>query len=167
MFNNKLFSMNLFRSLQFDSFQRRSLVAPLAGARYGGTMKTIAMFVIFITLLFQVGCKHATQPTLSKMYVSFDVESAFQNDSVKVVLDDNIILEARVTTNYSISLAWSSGLRQLSKESHKLNFSVIESGAENNYAVDATNDTSTVVISFNNSMKEISFGQRKGIIYRR
>ena len=96
------------------------------------------------------------------MYVSYEIESAFQNDLVKLVLDDKILLESRITTNYVLSLAWSSGLQKISKDDHILHFTMVEYGTEKNYRIDTTNDTSTVLMRFDKNTNQISIKQIKG-----
>ena len=85
-------------------------------------MKIIISLITCIILILQFGCKQATEPTAQDIYVSYEIESAFQDDLVRLVLDDEILLESKVTTNYTIGLAWSSGLQRLSKNDHILHF---------------------------------------------
>jgi hypothetical protein len=129
-------------------------------------MKQIFLSFIALAVLWQSGCSESTQSTAKDVYVSFEVESAFQNDLVTLLLDGNTLLESRVTTNYSVSLAWSSGLRKLSGDTHLLYFELIEYGARNGYRIDLTNDTSTVTINFDKSTRQISFRQYKGRLFR-
>jgi hypothetical protein len=129
-------------------------------------MKRLLLFLIAIVFSFQSGCDESTQSTAKDVYVSFEVESAFQNDLVTLLLDSKTLLESRVTTNYTVSLAWSSGLQKLSNDNHMLYFAVIEYAAHNTYEIDLTNDTSTVTINFDKSTKQIHFLQYKGILLR-
>jgi len=128
----------------------------------GEKVKIILPFITCIILILQFGCKQATEPTAQDIYVSYEIESAFQDDLVRLVLDDEILLESKVTTNYTISLAWSSGLQRLSKNDHILHFTVVEYGAEKDYRVDTTNDTSTVLLRFDKNTNQISIKQIKG-----
>lgn len=125
-------------------------------------MKTIIYLVFLVTLISQIGCKQATESTASDIYMSFEIESDFQNDSVKVTLNENILLDSRVTTNYTIGLAWSSGLQRLSRVSRILHFAVVEYGVQKDYKIDITNDTSTVLLRFDKITKQISIQQLKG-----
>jgi len=128
----------------------------------GEKVKIILPFITCIILILQFGCKQATEPTAQDIYVSYEIESAFQDDLVRLVLDDEILLESKVTTNYTIGLAWSSGLQRLSKNDHILHFTVVEYGAEKDYRVDTTNDTSTVLLRFDKNTNQISIKQIKG-----
>ena len=127
----------------------------------------VKIFIAFLPLLFlQSGCKQATEPKASNVYVNFEIEIDFHDDSVKVALDDKILLESRVTTDYTISLAWSSGFRMLSRAAHNLFFTVVEYDVQIHYLFDVTNDTSTVLMRFDKSTKKISIQQIKGVVLR-
>jgi hypothetical protein len=125
-------------------------------------MKNIIFFVSLAILISLPGCNQATEPAASDIYVNFEIESAFQNDSVKVTLDEKILLESRVTTDYSVSLAWASGIQRLSRDCHILHFEVVEYGTQKDYGIDITNDTSSVLIRFDQISKQISIQQIKG-----
>jgi hypothetical protein len=129
-------------------------------------MKPTLLFLIALVVSWQSGCSESTQSTAKDVYVSFEVESAFQNDLVTLLLDSKTLVEARVTTNYTVGLAWSSGLQKLTSENHTLYFSVIEYAAHNTYKIDLANDTSTVTINFDRATKQIRFVQYKGILLR-
>ena len=129
-------------------------------------MKTVSFFIPLIILIFQTGCKQATEPVVSDMYVNFEVESSFQDNAVKIIVDDKILLDSRITTNDVLSLAWSSGLQKLSRDNHTLQFTVIEYGAQKNYSIDITNDTSTVLLRFDKVTNQISIQQIKGRMLR-
>lgn len=126
------------------------------------------VFLCSVTVLVscQPGCRESAGPNSRDVFVSFEVESAFQNDFVTLLLDSKTLLESRVTTNYSIGLAWSSGLQKLSNDAHILYFAVNYYGAHNTYTIDLTNDTSTVTINFDRSTKMVRFQQYKGILLR-
>ncbi|MCX6145539.1 MAG: hypothetical protein NTZ35_20215 [Ignavibacteriales bacterium] len=129
-------------------------------------MKPILLSLIALAVFWQSGCSESTQPNAKEIFVSIEVESAFQNDLVRLHLNNETLLESRVTTNYSVSLAWSSGLRKLSNDTQFLYFEVTEYGANNGYRIDLTNDTSTVTINFDKSTRQIRFAQYKGILLR-
>jgi len=129
-------------------------------------MKPMLVFLIALVLSWQSGCSESTQSTAKDVYVSLEVESAFQNDLVTLLLDSKTLLESRVTTNYTVSLAWSSGLQKLSNDNHMLYFAVIEYAAHNTYEINLANDTSTVTINFDKSTRQIRFQQYKGILLR-
>jgi len=129
--------------------------------------RQVKIFIAFLLLLFsQSGCKQATEPKASDIYVNFEIEIDFHNDSVKVALDDKILLESRVTTDYTISLAWSSEFQRLSRAAHNLFFTVVEYDVQSHYLIDTTNDTSTVLLRFDKITKKISIHQIKGVVLR-
>ncbi len=120
--------------------------------------------IIFITLfpiVFQFGCKHATEPA-EVIYVSYEIGNDFQDDFVILTLDGGILLESIITTEYTLSLAWSSGLQKLSKKNHILNFFAVEYGVQKDFQIDTANDTSTVLISFHKNTNQIDIRQIKG-----
>jgi hypothetical protein len=129
-------------------------------------MKIISFFAALFILFFQTGCKQSTEPTGPDMYVSFELENSFQNDSVRVVVDNTILDDRRITTNAVLSLAWSSGLQRLSRNNHVVRLSVPEYGVQKEYSVGTTNDTSTVLIGFSKETKVIEIRQMKGRIFR-
>ena len=129
-------------------------------------MKKIIFTALIVIPVLLTGCKHSTEPTEPDIYVNYEIESAFQEDSVKLAVDNEILVEARVTTNLTINLAWSSGLQKLSKSSHTLHFSVVDYGVQKDYVIDTSNDTSTVLLRFNKSTNQINIEQIKGRILR-
>lgn len=132
-------------------------------------MKRIIFYISITIIISQTGCKQATESApahVSDIYVSFEIESAFENDSVKFLIDDKTLLESRITTNYTINLAWSSGLQRLSRSSHPLHLAVVEYAVQKDYSIDTTNDTSTVLLRFDKTSKQISVQQIKGRLLR-
>ena len=125
------------------------------------------IFFTFLTILIsQIACEQTTESISPDMYINIEIESAFQDDSVKLTLDNNILLEGRVATDYTISLAWSSGLKKLSRSNHTLHFAVVEFGVHRDYTISTVNDTSTVLLRFDKNTKQITIKQIKGIILR-
>jgi hypothetical protein len=129
-------------------------------------MKYLIFFVFLTMLISQIACEQTTESISSDIYVNIEIESAFQDDSVKLTLDNNILLEGRVTTDYTISLAWSSGLKKISRSHHTLHFAVVEFGMHGDYSISTVNDTSTVLLRFDKSTKQITIKQIKGVILR-
>ena len=129
-------------------------------------MKLTILFISILILLLQFGCKQTTEPGTPDIYVSFEIEHTFENDSVQLSLDNKILLDSSVTTNFMLGLAWSSRLRKLSRNNHQLNFAVVEYGAQKDYTVDTSNDTSTVLLRFDRSTNQISIEQIKGRVPR-
>ena len=129
-------------------------------------MKLTILFISILILLLQFGCKQTTEPGTPDIYVSFEIEHTFENDSVQLSLDNKILLDSSVTTNFMLGLAWSSRLRKLSRNNHQLNFAVVEYGAQKDYTVDTSNDTSTVMLRFDKQTNQISIKQIKGRVYR-
>ena len=129
-------------------------------------MKLTILFISILILLLQFGCKQTTEPGTPDIYVSFEIEHTFENDSVNLSLDNNILLDSSITTNFMLGLAWSSRLRKISRNNHQLNFSVVEYGAQKDYTVGTSNDTSTVLLRFDKQTNQISIEQLKGRVPR-
>ena len=129
-------------------------------------MKLTILFISILILLLQFGCKQTTEPGTPDIYVSFEIEHTFENDSVNLSLDNNILLDSSITTNFMLGLAWSSRLRKISRNNHQLNFSVVEYGAQKDYTVGTSNDTSTVLLRFDKQTNQISIEQIKGRVPR-
>ena len=128
-------------------------------------MKVIKYFFALLLIILLNGCKYkqTTEPIFSEnIYVSFDILTTFHNDSVQLALDDKILLDSTISTNNVLSLAWSSGLQRITRNNHILHLSLVEYKAQNYYMVDATNDTSTVLMFFDINTKQITFQQIKG-----
>ena len=129
-------------------------------------MKITILFISLTIPFLQIGCKQATEPNASDIHVSFEIEYTFENDSVHQSLDNNILLDSNVTTNFMLGLAWSSRLRKLSRDNHQLNFAVIEYGVQKDFTIDTSNDTSTVLLRFDREANQISIEQIKGRVPR-
>jgi hypothetical protein len=144
----------------------RTLQLPDLRLRMVATMKRLLLFLLALAVWCDSGCNQSTESNAKEVFVSIEVESAFQNDFVTLLLDSKTLLESRITTNYTVDLAWSTGLQKLSNDSHTLYFAVAEFGAHNTYQIDLANDTSSVTINFDRATKQIRFFQYKGILLR-
>ncbi|MDP1677290.1 MAG: hypothetical protein Q8L88_10545 [Bacteroidota bacterium] len=129
-------------------------------------MKMLSFLLFIIVALLVISCEQSTESTGKDVYVDFDVESAFQNDLVKLQHDGKTLFESKVTTDYTISLAWSSGLQKFSGGKHVLLFSVVDYNTKKEFNIDLTNDTSTVLIRFNKESKLITIEQHNGRMLR-
>ena len=124
------------------------------------------VFVIAFALAPLSGCTQTTQPDTRYIYVSIEVESNLQNDPATIYLDYSTLLQSRINTNPVLSLAWSSGLQQLSHDIHYIYFAASELGAHGGYTIDLKDDTSTVTINVDRSSKQVTFRQYKGRLLR-
>jgi hypothetical protein len=132
-------------------------------------MKTINFFLSGIIALVLFACDEPNQPAQTaqkEVYVNIEAESDYNNDSVKVMLDDEVLVESKITTNYTIGLAWSSGLRKISRNNCRIRCNLVEHGIVNNYEISTKFDTSTITIIFNRNSGQISFSQFRGLMYR-
>lgn len=125
-------------------------------------MKLLAIRFVSTVVCLQLACTESTQAPAKTVWVLFEVGYSFQNDLVTLLLDDKLLLESRITTNDVVSLAWSSGFRELSNDSHSLYFALVEYGVHDTYRIDLSNDTSTVIINYDKSIRQIRFDQFRG-----
>jgi hypothetical protein len=107
-----------------------------------------------------------TQTGQNEVYVNIEAESDFNNDSAKILLGNEALTESRITTNYTVNLAWSSGLRKISGNDCIIQCSLVEYGITRNFKIDTRYDTSTVTITLNRNSGQISFNQFSGLPYR-
>jgi len=124
-------------------------------------MKLSFIFIALFSLL--AGCKQATE-TSPDVFVIFDIQSDFQNDSVKLIVDNKTFLDSNISTNNLISLAWTSGLHKLTKDNHLMKFSMPILNSQKEFNIDTSNDTSTVIIRYHRSTNEIEISQVKGVV---
>ncbi len=134
----------------------------------GGLLKPI-YFIFGIVAFVLFACNeenHTTQIEQKEVHVSIEAESDYNNDSVKIFLDDEVLVESRITTDYTVSLAWSSGLRKISGNGCIIRFNLVDYGIARNYEIDMKYDTSTITINFNRNSGQISFNQFRGLLFR-
>ena len=127
-------------------------------------MKRVFYFIVFLFLL--IGCSQTDDPKQSDIYLNIELESGFQNDSVIVSLDDNILLEARITTDFSINVAWASGFKKLSKDDHTIQLDIVEFGIYRDFDVITLGDTTTVLFSFDRDNEQVIMNYVKGAVLR-
>lgn len=127
-------------------------------------------FVFGIAIFALFACNESNQPTQTEqkeVYVNIEAESDYNNDSVKIMLNDEVLVESKITTNYTVSLAWSSGLRKISGNNCRIQCDLVEYGIVGNYKIDTKYDTSTITIIFNRNSGQITFNQFRGLMYRK
>jgi hypothetical protein len=150
--------------------KKTELIMKLQKYKYltGDLLKPI--YLIFgITILTLFACNEKnqiTQTEQNEVYVNIEAESDFNNDSVKILLDNEALTESRITTNYTVNLAWSSGLRKISGNDCIIHCNLIEYGITGNFKIDTRYDTSTVTIIFNRNSGQVCFNQLSGLLYR-
>jgi len=129
-------------------------------------MKYFAMTVLFAVGLLQFNCDLFTESSGKDVFVKFDIEFAFQNDSIRLLLDNKILVETNVTTNYTVSLAWSSGLQKLTSGNHIVRFFILNRGIQGQFSFFTSFDTSTVAIRLAPQTNQLSFQYFKGVLLR-
>lgn len=112
-----------------------------------------------------IGCNQSVTPDQKNAEVRIDVETGFDDDLVKIIFDNKVLLNETITTNYSISAAWLSGNIKTTGGWHKIDVDVINAGISKTYIVNAE-ALITVRVNFDRKNKEIIFDEYKGILFR-
>ena len=121
---------------------------------------------IILAFLVFTGCKQSENPIIQYAKLSIDIESDFQNDSVQLRLDKDEIYRGKLTTNYILGVAWSSGLKDYSVGLHILDFTITNYSLKEVYNFRLT-DTLTVTIRFDRQQKLVYFRKYDGMIWRK
>ena len=124
------------------------------------------IFAFFLLLLFFTACKgkKSTETVSGEALLAIDVEWYFDNDLIQVELDGEILHEGYVTTNYSISLAWSTR-DKYRIGAHRMKFIIPEKDLQESYAFILRN-TLTIRIRFDKEENKIDFEEYNGILMR-
>jgi len=110
---------------------------------------------IFLTTLF-LGCKQSNDPSTSHALARIDIESDFQNDSIKVEFDSQSLFVGRVTTNYTVSEAWTSGRLDVVEGNHTIKLTVYTDSTTNQIST-KIQDTVVVAVRYDRHTKQIDF----------
>ena len=122
-------------------------------------------FIVLLTGLL-AGCNQVTAPDTAERFLNIDLESAFDNDSVTVALDDDVLLNRRVTTNYSISAAWSSDVRMVTGKRHIVKVTMAEKQLSTTFTANLAADTTSLLVGFDVTNSLLTVRQIDGLIYR-
>ncbi len=120
--------------------------------------------ILFLSLLF-VCCGQSVDSDSHLAGLAIDVEWDFQNDSIQVEIDNDVMYSGRVTTNYSISAAWTSGLHYYPPGSHLIEFKIYDYDLMDTFRF-RLEDTVTVRVRFDRQQRQITFDTYDGIILR-
>jgi hypothetical protein len=97
--------------------------------------------------------------------VAVELESDFQNDSVKVEFDSQIWFLGRATTNFSVARAWGSGSRTVSAGIHTVKVTVYTDIVMNQLSTDIEN-TVTITANYNRQTRQLAFRTYNFLIFR-
>ena len=82
-------------------------------------------------------------------------------------MDGKILLDSSISTDQSVGLAWSSGLKSMSPGVHILNIFMADYDIDTNYYFTASpGDTSTIRVRFDKTSNDINIRQIEGRILR-
>lgn len=120
----------------------------------------------FLLLLFCTTCKSkkSVGPESGDALLAIDVESDFRDDLITVELDDNILHEGKVTTNYSIVIAWSERNRY-SLGVHVIKLTLPEKGIQRSHFFNLK-DSLTILVRYDRKENKISFDEYNGFFMR-
>lgn len=128
-----------------------------------------SLFVFAILTFTVIGCSeddsNPTSLTGETTILSIDIESHFENDDVFVILDDTLLLSDNITTNYTVSAAWSSGPLDCIKGGHHLvvGFTGNSLMAEHDFSI---SDTLSILVRYSVDNNQFSFIEYDGIVLR-
>ena len=129
---------------------------------------TILLFITFLLL----ACHKNSNPVWKQPESSgetaplaIELEWEFNNNFVRVEFDEKVIFSGRITTNYTISLAWSNGRAEYSIGHHSLKVTEVEKKISGYYEFNLT-DTLSVFVRFTPNQSKFIFEQYNGFILR-
>ena len=111
--------------------------------------------LILIFLVFALSCKESTDPPSESALLSIDLVSDFQTDTLRVELDNQVLLSGTVTYDYSLSLAWQKQVT-VTPGSHRVQIFVLNRGAHSDTIVNVQ-DTLTVAVGYDRGENKVIF----------
>lgn len=118
--------------------------------------RLLASFPLMIIFLaFTIECEEVNDPPRGNKLLSIDLASDFQNDTVRVELDDQLFYSGTVTTDYSLSLAWRMQVL-VSPGSHRVEVSVLNHEALGDTTFNMQ-DTLTVYVTYERDEINVRF----------
>lgn len=105
-------------------------------------------------------------PNSQQTILAIELEHHFENDLVWVILDNDLLLNDFITTDYTISAAWLSGPFEYSTGDHRLlvGFTNNPVTAQHNFTL---TDTMTIRVTYNVENEEFSFFEQEGLFLER
>ena len=125
----------------------------------------LAAFFFFLSICSVSTCKKSIETVSGEALLAIDVEWYFDNDLIKVELDGSVLLEDRVTTNWSISAACFIPRKNYSFGVHVVKFILPEKGLQRSHFFNLKN-TLTILIRYDREENKISFSEYNGLIFR-
>lgn len=131
-------------------------------------MQKKALLFISVLILFfcALSCNKSVSPEYSPAELRVDVESDFDEDYVKIELDNENILDEIITTNYTVCAAWLSGTINSTQGKHRVSVKILNQGVSGDY-VFIQKGLLTVRVMYDKISKRIKFSEYNGIVIRR
>lgn len=130
----------------------------------------IQFVAILLLAIVSWTCKNSTgldqDRNPAKALVVLQLETDFRNDSVRVEFDSQPLFAGRVTTNFSIAIAWSSDVLTVPAGVHTVKVSVFANDIVGQVSPDLQ-DTMTVTANYNRQARQLEFRTYDHFILRR
>ncbi len=123
--------------------------------------KIYSLLKLALTLLFlTLGCEGQTGPGQKNAFLSIDLRFDFQSDSVKVELDDQVVFNGNITTDWTVSNA-KRLIQTVSHDSHRVEVFILNHDTHRD-TIFSMQDTITVDVRYDRAKNKLSF-----LIYNR
>lgn len=130
--------------------------------RFALTIVPLAIIVLSIT----ADCKkNPTSPLVTPAWISIEVGSDYQNDYITLNFNDSLLTQGRVTTNFSISAAWLSGLIKRNEGDVHVGIVLPEFQLQKDTTF-FLRDTMSIEINFDRTNRTLSFWVHPGFYLR-
>ncbi len=108
-----------------------------------------------LILALVLSCEEANDHSSGSALLSIDLVSDFQTDTLRVELDNQVLLSGTVTYDYSLSLAWQKQVT-VTPGSHRVQIFVLNRGAHSDTIVNVQ-DTLTVAVGYDRGENKVIF----------
>ena len=112
-----------------------------------------------------IGLKNNVETIGGDAVLSIEVEHHFENDFVQLKLNDTILLQKKITTDYTVSAAWLSEKMALDRGQYRIRVLHLDKLKEGNFEFELQ-DTLSVFVRFDTNIDEFKFETYKGFILR-
>ncbi len=120
-------------------------------------IKLIFTIPVIICVMFLCSCSNdkPTQAVTKDAVLIIDLENDFNNDSVVVSLNGEVLCTERITTNYILSLAWTTGRVNRKQGKYTIDVQIPDLLVHSRFSLDL-HDTMDACIKYSRADKDIS-----------